>query len=162
MDKSLVYHRLLGMAACSALFLAQPCMGEAQTIWPGIYVYHAQDGYDGGGTAATGFPVVLDLTLKIRSRADCALEADGFQTLVRLTCTVVDRPGDHGADIVFSAFDPKAVKECGFFDVGFHKGDVLLSLTPAAAGQGIMTHWVRLKPDTAKTPAGRFFTKGKN
>jgi len=39
--------------------------GQAVSSWAGSFYYEGLDGYDGGGTAATGNPIVLAMTLEI-------------------------------------------------------------------------------------------------
>lgn len=133
--------------------------GQAVSGWAGSFFYEALDGYDGGGTAATGNPIVLDMTLDIDPHGACTLEVDGFQTAETLNCKAVARTGDLGVDIQFARFPPGAIETSGFFDTSYDPGALLFSLLPAASGHGVLTRWGAIKPLMVSTDEGTFFER---
>jgi hypothetical protein len=131
--------------------------GQAVSGWVGTFFYEGLAGFDGGGTAATGNPIVLDLTLDIDPQGGCTLEADGFQTDDMLNCKAVAR-GDLGVDILFTGFPAGATEVNGFLDNSYQPGDLLFSLLPAP-GHGVITRWGAINPPMANTEAGTFFER---
>jgi hypothetical protein len=133
--------------------------GDAAPAWTGTFVYQGLDGYDGGGTAATGDPIVLDMTLKIAPDGACILKADGFQTDETLNCQTVALPESYGIDIRFAGFPPGAMEANAFFTTSYAPSTLLFSLLPAQQGHGVITHWDAIKPATAKSDEGMFFER---
>ena len=142
-----------------AVALPAHAASGGKPAWDGVYTYHGQDGYDGGGTAATGAPIVLDMTLQLSAGGGCKLQAEGFQTAFTLDCSVSQRASDKGIDVAFLKASPDAVETSAFFPANYKPGAVLFSLVPDATAGRVATVWSALKPDMVHTGSGEYFAR---
>ncbi len=147
--------------AALAMAMALPAHAASgdKPAWSGVYTYHGQDGYDGGGTAATGSPIVLDMTLQLSAAGGCKLQAQGFQTAFTSDCSVSQRASDKGIDVAFLKSPPDAVETSSFFPANYKPGTILFSLVPDATAGRVVTVWGALKPDMVHTERGEYFAR---
>ena len=147
--------------AALAMAMALPAHAASgdKPAWSGVYTYHGQDGYDGGGTAATGSPIVLDMTLQLSAAGGCKLQAQGFQTAFTSDCLVSQRASDKGIDVAFLKSPPDAVETSSFFPANYKPGTILFSLVPDATAGRVVTVWGALKPDMVHTERGEYFAR---
>lgn len=144
------------MRALAALLLALlGAMPARAAGWAGTYTYEGMAGYDGGGTAATGNAIVLDLTLNLAAKT-CTLSAEGFQTDETLNCTTAPLP--EGIEILFAGIPAGDPAQNGFFSAPDRLGALLFSLR--RTGGKLITRWGAIKPSFVNTDSGAFFTPG--
>lgn len=124
----------------------------AYPSWKGRYYWQGEDGYDGGGTAATGNPIILQVTLTLSDHG-CAITEEGFQTDLAITCAA--QPIPNGVTITFVSYgDGGLLNQYG---VAVYKpGEVLFSLSHDGAGR-LITRWGSLQPDFVRNPTGPYF-----
>jgi hypothetical protein len=126
----------------------------APPSWHGKYFWQGQDGYDGGGTAATGNPVILQVTLILTDHG-CTLGEAGFQTDLAIICAAQAIPD--GVAITFVSYGNGAL--VNDYGVAVYKpGERLFSLVDDGAGR-VITHWGSLQPDFVHDTTGNYFRR---
>ena len=128
-----------------------PLLGGGLAPWTGTYAYQGRAGFDGGGTEATGNPIMLAFTLTIGR--GCEVAAQGYQTDARLVCTLTARSGS-GVDVRYAGV------VAGNEAVGLpplEPGAVLFSLVKEPGG--LVTIWGRLKPSFVPSAEGHYFAR---
>ena len=122
--------------------------------WNGRYVWEESLGRIGGATAAEGAAAFVTYTLALgpgNGATSCTLNAQGFQTNMRMQCTATPQGG--AVVIKFYRYGADNLR-------GKHAmGERLMTLRPDGAG-GITTQLETLQPASdATTRSGRLFRK---
>ncbi|MBX4198618.1 hypothetical protein KW782_04830, partial [Candidatus Parcubacteria bacterium] len=121
--------------------------------WYGKYEFGevAPANPNGGSVQSWQYKLLISSTNGV-PRMYAELDVDGFQSLLRINATPVDR--GQALDIVFDSYRVDSMLQ------GFKKGDILFTLTPASKGLAI--EWKKMQPNVDKNLNGSMFKKLSN
>jgi hypothetical protein len=146
---------LISVTACSDK--ARRNTGSSrQDAWLGTYTYSGSAGETAGGTPVS---IAYRLVLAEKTSGEATLIIRGYQTDEALSCEIVET--DDRIEVKFRSYaSGKTTNEFGVQQ--YQPGSVLFTLERVGEGkqQKLRTNWKSLRPDTAKSESGEYFTKG--
>jgi hypothetical protein len=124
--------------------------------WAGTYTYTGSAGETAGGTPVS---VAYRLVLDEKHPGEGTLIIRGYQIDETIRCEIV-KTADR-IEVKFRSYaSGKTTNEFGVQQ--YQPGGVLFTLERVAEGnqEKLLTNWKSLRPDTAKSESGQYFTKG--
>jgi hypothetical protein len=113
--------------------------------WAGTYEYEGTFGQTAGST-----PVIIDMTLTLKSNGACELQSEGYMKDEHILC--VASPRDTGIDIFFNDYSSdQNTQPTG----NYKRGDLLFELTKKNGV--ILTRWGKAKPFFRLKNVGKYF-----
>ncbi|HYR87007.1 MAG TPA: DUF5991 domain-containing protein [Terriglobia bacterium] len=147
---------LISVMAChNSAETGQPKGSDPPNGWAGTYAYSGSAGETAGGTpVAVGYRLVL----ADKAPGEGTLIIRGYQTDETLRCEITGTKDK--IEIKFRSY--ASGKTTNEFGVQQHQpGSVLFTLerVPPGKQEKLLTNWKSLRPDTAKSESGEYFTK---